>query len=152
MIDKMAKQGDRSAHTFPGPCGTAWSSASAPQDGTPELVKQKGMPAAGEMPGVVASFQEAVVDVLVEKTLRAAGENGLKQVVVCGGVAANSRLRTRFQEDARERGIEVLIPPPILCTDNAAMIAVVGDYRLSRGLRDSYDLNAVSRWPLSERQ
>ncbi|NPU82861.1 MAG: tRNA (adenosine(37)-N6)-threonylcarbamoyltransferase complex transferase subunit TsaD [Syntrophaceae bacterium] len=150
VIDGLAKQGNRSAFSFPRAMRDSLEfSFSGLKTALLNHVKQKGMPASDEIPGVVASFQEAVVDVLVEKTLRAAGENGLKQVVVCGGVAANSRLRARFQEDARERGIEVLIPPPVLCTDNAAMIAVVGDYRLTMGMRDSFDLNAVSRWPLS---
>ncbi|MGV8080460.1 MAG: tRNA (adenosine(37)-N6)-threonylcarbamoyltransferase complex transferase subunit TsaD [Syntrophales bacterium] len=153
VIDRLAKQGNLSAVSFPRAMRDSLEfSFSGLKTALLNHVKQKGMPSPEEMPGVVASFQEAVVDVLVEKTLRAAGENGLKQVVVCGGVAANSRLRTRFLEDARERSIEVLIPPPVLCTDNAAMIAVVGEYRLSRGMRDTFDLNAVSRWPLSSRQ
>jgi len=152
VIDRMAKQGDPSAVPFPRAMRDSLEfSFSGLKTALLNYVKQKGRPSAGEMPDVVASFQEAAVDVLVEKTLRAAEENGLRQVVVCGGVAANTRLRARFHEDARERGIEVLIPPPVLCTDNAAMIAVVGDYRLSRGMRDSFDLNAVSRWPLSGR-
>jgi len=150
VIDRLAREGDRSAVPFPRAMRDSLEfSFSGLKTALLNYVKQKGMPAAEAMPGVVASFQEAVVDVLVEKTLRAAEENGLKQVVVCGGVAANSRLRMRFQEDALKHGIEVLVPPPVLCTDNAAMIAVVGDYRLSMGMRDSFDLNAVSRWPLS---
>jgi N6-L-threonylcarbamoyladenine synthase len=149
VIDRMAKRGNPAAVSFPRAMRDSLEfSFSGLKTALLNRVKQKGMPAAEKMPDVVASFQEAVVDVLVEKTLRAAGESGLRQVVVCGGVAANSRLRTRFREDARGKGIEVLVPPPVLCTDNAAMIAVVGDYRLSRGMRDSYDLNAVSRWPL----
>jgi N6-L-threonylcarbamoyladenine synthase len=152
VIDRMAKQGNPCAVPFPRAMRDSLEfSFSGLKTALLNYVKQKGRPSAGEMPDVVASFQEAAVDVLVEKTLRAAEENGLRQVVVCGGVAANTRLRTRFHDDARERGIEVLIPPPVLCTDNAAMIAVVGDYRLSRGMRDPFDLNAVSRWPLSGR-
>ncbi|HEU19406.1 MAG TPA: tRNA (adenosine(37)-N6)-threonylcarbamoyltransferase complex transferase subunit TsaD [Deltaproteobacteria bacterium] len=101
-----------------------------------------------EVPHIVASYQEAIVDVLVEKTLRVAQETSVNRVVVSGGVAANGRLRTRFLECAREKDIAVHIPPPVLCTDNAAMIAAVGEHLLMGGLRDSYDLNAISRWPL----
>jgi N6-L-threonylcarbamoyladenine synthase len=152
VIDRLAKQGNPAAVAFPRAMRDSLEfSFSGLKTALLNRVKKTGMPGPAEMPDVVAGFQEAVVDVLVEKTLRAAGESGLRQVVVCGGVAANSRLRARFREDARVRGIEVLIPPPVLCTDNAAMIAVVGNERLSRGMRDSFDLNAVSRWPLSGR-
>jgi len=88
------------------------------------------------------------VAVLVEKTLAAAERVHASRVVVCGGVAANSRLREKFHAEGQSRGFEIFIPPMVLCTDNAAMIAVVGDHLLSRGRRDSLDLNAVSRWPL----
>jgi N6-L-threonylcarbamoyladenine synthase len=104
----------------------------------------------GEIPDIVASYQEAIVDVLVDKTLRAAESKGMTRVAVVGGVAANSRLRHRFMEEAQRRSVEVFIPPPVLCTDNAAMIAVVGEHLLARGRRDGYDLNAVSRWPLNQ--
>jgi len=98
-----------------------------------------------EIPDIVASYQEAIVDVLVEKTLRAAQSCSVSRVVVTGGVAANSRLRERFYEDAKVKGIEIFIPPPILCTDNAAMIAVIGNNLLKTGKRDSLNMNAFSR-------
>ncbi|MBN2254424.1 MAG: tRNA (adenosine(37)-N6)-threonylcarbamoyltransferase complex transferase subunit TsaD, partial [Deltaproteobacteria bacterium] len=101
-----------------------------------------------ELSHVVASYQEAIVDVLVEKTIKAAKETSMDRIVVSGGVAANGRLRARFRERAGEEGVTVHIPPPVLCTDNAAMIAAVGEHLLKRGRRDSYDVNAVSRWPL----
>jgi N6-L-threonylcarbamoyladenine synthase len=90
------------------------------------------------------------MDVLVDKTLQAAGENSITQIVVCGGVAANSRLRQRFAEATAGAGMELFIPPMILCTDNAAMIAVLGEIMLKNGRSDALDLNAVSRWPLVE--
>ena len=79
-----------------------------------------------------ASFQEAVVDVLVQKTLDAASAHGLKTVVVGGGVAANTRLRQAFQHAARSDGTRVFLPARSFCTDNAAMIAAAGYYRLTR--------------------
>ena len=109
-------------------------------------LKQRVAPPEGEaLADIAASFQEAICDVLVEKTLQAAADRGVRRVVVCGGVAANSRLRERFAADASSRGIETFIPPLVLCTDNAAMIAVVGDHLLREGRADGYDLNAVSR-------
>ena len=73
----------------------------------------------------------------------------LDRIVVCGGVAANGRLRERFAAATTARNIELFIPPVILCTDNAAMIAAIGEIMLKNGRRDSLDLNAVSRWPFS---
>lgn len=100
-----------------------------------------------EIPDIVASYQEAIVDVLVEKTLRAAQSCSVSRVAVTGGVAANSRLRERFYEDGKVKGVEIFIPPPILCTDNAAMIAVIGNNLLKTGKRDFLNMNAFSRWP-----
>jgi len=104
---------------------------------------------AEELPDITASYQEAIVDTLVEKTIKAAGNNGINRIVVCGGVAANSRLREKFAAETALRKIDLFIPPVILCTDNAAMIAAIGEIMLKNGRRDSLDLNAVSRWPLA---
>ena len=100
-----------------------------------------------QMNNIAASFQEAVVDVLVAKTIKAALKNDIKTIVLAGGVASNTRLRTQLRNKAEENGLRVFIPSPVLCTDNAAMIAVVGDYLLRQGVASSLDLNAVSRWP-----
>ena len=81
--------------------------------------------------------------------IKAAKDNGVNRIVVCGGVAANSRLRERFAAETSIRNIELFIPPVILCTDNAAMIAAIGEIMLKNCRRDSLDLNAVSRWPLA---
>ena len=87
-------------------------------------------------------FQESVVDVLTSKTLRAAEESGARTIVVGGGVAANSVLRTRIEEGAESRGIRVVVPRPGLCTDNAAMIGAAGFFRARAGTRGGADLAA----------
>jgi N6-L-threonylcarbamoyladenine synthase len=87
-----------------------------------------------------ASFQEAVVEVLVTKTVAAAREHGANQILLAGGVAANTRLRQRI---VAESSLPVLIPPPRLCTDNAAMIASCGYFRFQSGKRDGLDLDVV---------
>lgn len=89
---------------------------------------------------IAASFQKAVVDILVEKTLSAASKYKVKRIALAGGVASNSLLRRTLQEKAQA---EVFIPPPILCTDNAAMIARAGLFRLKRGERSSFELTAA---------
>lgn len=101
-------------------------------------------------PDVAASFQAAVVDVLVAKTIRAAVSCGVRDVLVAGGVAANRVLRERMAATAHEHRLSLFIPPPPLCTDNAAMIAAAGAFRLGRGERAGFDLNANPRLPLRD--
>lgn len=92
---------------------------------------------------VAASFQQAVIEVLVEKTLKCALEKNVHQVVLAGGVAANSGLRSNLIEKCKNHSIDVKFPSLVLCTDNAAMIGCVAYYEYIKGKRSSLDLNAV---------
>jgi len=90
-----------------------------------------------------ASIQEAIVDVLVEKTMRAAKEYSVAHVLLAGGVAANSRLQQRFREETARLGIGFTSPPTALCTDNAAMIACAGYYHWLNGQIDGLELDTI---------
>lgn len=100
---------------------------------------------------VAASFQKAVVDVLVEHSMQAVKECGMKKFAIAGGVASNSSLRETLEKTCRERGIAFYHPSPILCTDNAAMIGAAGYYEYIKGVRHGYDLNAAPNLKLGER-
>lgn len=92
---------------------------------------------------IAASFQAALVEVLVEKTIAAAHDRHIKEIVLAGGVARNSFLRHTFQARARIENLQIYIPEPILCTDNAAMIAWLGFHKLQRGIKSDYSLAPV---------
>jgi N6-L-threonylcarbamoyladenine synthase len=148
VIDRMAKKGSPEAVGFPRAMKDSLDfSFSGLKTSLLTMMKKRTTPPTDEeLHNIVASFQEAIVDVLVEKTLRAAETAGITRAVVCGGVAANSRLREQFRTNGATRGIDIFIPPINLCTDNAAMIAVMGNYLLTSGRADALDVNAVSRW------
>ncbi len=100
---------------------------------------------------LAASFQNAVVDVLVSRTVLAAEDYGIRDVVIAGGVASNSALRSAMKEACGRKGFRFYEPSPILCTDNAAMIGAAAYYDYQQGRRSGWDLNAVPNLKLGER-
>ena len=107
------------------------------------------LPTPPSLADIAASFQEAVVDVLVRKTLAAAKETGVERVLLAGGVAANARLRERFAEACGKAGLALFYPPAELCTDNAAMIACAGYWHLVNGHQDGLDFDTRPSEPLA---
>lgn len=154
VIDRMAGAGDPAKIDFPRAMKDSLDfSFSGVKTSLLTMLKKQGRPfTQEELPHVAAGYQEAIVDVLTEKTLAAARMQNITRVVVCGGVAANSRLREKFTQEGLRRGLEIFMPPLALCTDNAAMIAVAGTCLLQQGERGTLDLNAVSRWPPDEKK
>ena len=100
---------------------------------------------------VAASFQKAVVDVLVEHSIHGVKESGLSKFAIAGGVASNSSLRNALREACEKEGISFYYPSPVYCTDNAAMIGAAAYYDFLAGKRDGLDLNAVPNLKLGER-
>lgn len=100
---------------------------------------------------IAASFQKAVVEVLVEKSMQAAEDYGMHKFAIAGGVASNTALRSAMEQACATRGIQFYHPSPIYCTDNAAMIGAAGFYEYLAGTRHGWDLNAVPNLKLGER-
>jgi N6-L-threonylcarbamoyladenine synthase len=150
-LDRLASKGNPAAVRFPRAAVERGFDFSLSGVKTAVVRHVKAERARGEQTppaDLAASFQEAVVEVQVDKTMAAAKEKGVHTVVLGGGVVANTRLRALMAERATERGLELLIPPPELCTDNAAMIACAGHYRLLRGERTELDVGASPSLPL----
>lgn len=142
IIDRLAREGDPNFINFPRPLlPDSWDFSFSGLK-TAVLREVRKFEGKGDVPipHICASFQEAVVDTLVEKTTMACRGFGIKKVLLGGGVIANSRLREKFLERAGEEGWELFIPPLYLCTDNAAMIASLGYYDWLRKGEEEFDV------------
>jgi tRNA N6-adenosine threonylcarbamoyltransferase len=142
-LDALAREGDPHAIRFPramADSGDLDLSMSGLKTAVLRYLRAAGRDVV--LADVAASFQEAIVDVQVSKTIAAATQRGVGTVLLGGGVVANTRLRERMREAGEAEGLAVLFPSLDLCTDNAAMIATVGAARLARGDRSSLDIAA----------
>jgi len=153
QIDRWAQQGD--PHRFPLPEGkldhpydTSFSGLKTAVLRLVQHLQQEGQ----ELPiaDIAASFQACLTRVLTEKAVACAEALGLSTLLVTGGVAANRELRARLLEAGRQKGLRVVIPPPNLCTDNAAMIGAAGLCHWLRGEVSPLDLGVASRMALEE--
>ena len=154
-IDKVSKEGNPNAIAFPR-AKVADSAYDFSFSGLKSAVlnylngcKMKNIPIV--QADVAASFQKAVVDVLVEHAMHAVEEYGFKKFAIAGGVASNSALRSAMEEACKKRGVAFYHPSPILCSDNAAMIGAAAYYEYLAGTRSGWDLNAVPNLKLGER-
>ncbi len=148
-VDRLAVQGDPTRVPFP----RAWlgDSLDFSFSGLKTAVRNFAARDAGQtpLPDVAASFQAAIVEVLTEKMRRAARATGIRTICVAGGVAANRGLKAAMQAMADEEGLRLVIPPPVLCTDNAAMIAAAGYFRLQHRPPDSLTFDTYATEPLA---
>lgn len=155
LIDKAAKSGNSSAVDFPrvyfndGSLDFSFSGLKTAVLNYLNTLEQKNEEISVE--DVSASFQQAVIDVLVENTIKAAKSKKIKNIALAGGVAANSLLREQMKAKAIENGLNMYYPSPVLCTDNAAMIACAAYYEFIRGNTSDLTLNAVPGLKLGEK-
>lgn len=154
LIDALAKKGDSKAIPMPrayleeGSLDFSFSGLKSAVLNYLNRANQKDLEV--NIADLAASFQQAVVDVLVDKTLLAAKKYDVKTIMLAGGVAANGLLRSQLHQAGEQHGIEVTYPPLVLCTDNAAMIACVGYFKYLRGDFAPLTLNAVPGLSLGE--
>jgi len=151
VIDKLSKEGNPQAFKFPRPmlnkANDDFSFSGLKTSVLTTIKKLKKENKTIPVPDIVASFQEAVVDVLVKKTMRAAIRKGVKTIAIAGGVSANSLLRKRFKQKTKEQNMQIYFPQMILCMDNAAMIASLAYYKLKSGDLSDLNLDACSNAP-----
>ena len=154
-IDRVSKEGNPDAIAFPR-AKVADSAYDFSFSGLKSAVlnylngcKMKNIPIV--QADVAASFQKAVVDVLVDHAMHAVEEYGFKKFAIAGGVASNSALRAAMEKACRKRGVAFYHPSPVFCTDNAAMIGSAAYYEYLAGTRSGWDLNAVPNLKLGER-
>ncbi len=154
-VDKTAREGNPEAIHFPRAKveGAPYDfSFSGLKSAVLNYINHAGMMSEGIcVPDLAASFQAAVVDVLVSHTVDAARDLGYDKVAMAGGVASNSALRAGMRRACKRAGIKLFYPSPVLCTDNAAMIGTAGYYEYMKGTRSGWDLNAVPNLRLGER-
>lgn len=152
IIDELSKKGEATRYVFPRPMihdpSPHFSFSGLKTAVRVFLEKSSAEKTDFFVPDLVASVQEAVMEVLVTKTLNLARKKSLKCITVSGGVASNSRLRTLFDEQAG-RNEQICFPPPILCTDNAAIIAGLGYHQIKAGKTATLELNANARVSMS---
>lgn len=154
-IDKLAQQGDKNAIKFPraviqdAPYDFSFSGLKSAVLNYLNQCEMKGLPI--NEADIAASFQQAVIDVLTQHTLKAAKDYNMKNIALAGGVASNSSLRKAMAAACEEAGLSLYVPSPIYCTDNAAMIGVAGYYEFMNGRRDGLDLNAVPNLKIGSR-
>lgn len=154
LIDKLAQGGNADAIDFPrvyledGSLDFSFSGLKTAVLNYLNSAKQKNVEI--NTANLAAAFQQAVVDVLVDKTILAAEKYGVKVIMLAGGVASNRCLRNQLKKAADKCGFKVIYPQPILCTDNAAMVACCGYYKYLRGEFADFKLNAVPGLALGE--
>lgn len=154
IVDKLAENGNPNAVNFPRACiheeGYDFSFSGLKSSVLNYLnsMKMKNIEIIPE--DVCASFQAAVIDVLVYKTIKACKDKKYNTVTLSGGVASNSALRKKMEEECYKSGLNLKYPPLVLCTDNAAMIGCAGYYRYKNERRDGMDLNAVPNLKINQ--
>lgn len=154
-IDKLAKEGNPHAIDFPrahmedAPYDFSFSGVKSAVLNHLNKCRMTGEPIVEA--DIAASFQQAVVDVLVDNAIRAAKDYHMDRLAIAGGVASNGALRAAMEAACEKEGIRFYRPSPIFCTDNAAMIGVAAYYEYRKGTRHGWDLNAVPNLKLGER-
>ncbi|XXY46936.1 tRNA (adenosine(37)-N6)-threonylcarbamoyltransferase complex transferase subunit TsaD [Sorangium sp. So ce269] len=153
VVDRLAADGDAAAAAEAVPAVMARKeslefSFSGIKSAVARHVAKRGRPEGQALNDLCAAFQGAVVDALVQKTVRAARAEGIERVVLAGGVAANRGLRAKMAAACARRGLGLFVPPFASCTDNGAMIAYAGALRLAAGERDTLDLAPETRTAL----